>query len=467
MSAKTNAKSNIVSYLDGPYAPVTSEDHFDQLEVIGELPRELHGMFVQNSPNPRFAPSPRYHWFDGDGMIHAVHLENGRASYRNRYIQTRDFQTEGAAGGAQWGGLLDPIRDTPRGRDKDTANTDLEWAQGRLLALWWLGGEPYEIDVPSLETRGVAEFAKGLPCGVASHPKTDRHTGEMVFFDYSPYEAPFMHYGLVGADGKLKHVVAIDVPGPRLFHDIAITEHYSVLMDLPMLWRQDKLAQGKRAVAFDDTLPSRFGILPRAGGDVRWFELPPCYIYHSVNAWEEGDEVVMWACRITNPIPRVPHEQEPEVPRLYFLRLTPTMWEWRFNLKTGQATERQMDDRLTEFPRINDLYMGRKNRFSYNPRLARKPTLLFDGFFKYDLETMETLTWEAPDGWFASEAVFAAHPNAESEDHGWLTCMGNSLGGESALIVLNALDMTEVCRIPVPRRVPMGFHAAWVPGAEM
>jgi carotenoid cleavage dioxygenase-like enzyme len=76
-------------YLEGPFAPIDAEITADDPAVIGEIPRDLSGMFVRNGANPRFEPIGRYHWFDGDGMLHGVHLADGRATYRNRYVRTR------------------------------------------------------------------------------------------------------------------------------------------------------------------------------------------------------------------------------------------------------------------------------------------------------------------------------------------------------------------------------------------
>ena len=463
---------NLKSYLDGPYAPVSDEATYVDLPVLGELPRDLHGMFAQNSPNPKYAPPNRYHWFDGDGMVHAVYIENGRATYRNRWVRTRDLAHEMRQGECHWPGLMNPIPDTLRTHpDKDTANTDLEWANGRLLALWWLGGQPYELSVPSLETKGVAPYDAKLPCGIASHPKTDRETGEMMFFDYSPYSAPYLHYGVISADGQVLAVDAITTPGPRLFHDIAITKNYTVLMDLPLLWKDNSLQEGRRRIDFDDRLPSRFGILPRHGGNdsIRWFQAPPCYIYHSVNAWEDGDEIVMIACRISNPLPRSHHSAEPHIPRLYFLRLAPTLHEWRFNLKTGETREKQLDDVYTEFPRINDNVLGRQNRYAYCPKIAKEPTLLFDGFIKYDLQQGRSDTFELGPGRFSSELCYVSSPDAMQEDEGWLISMVfNASENRSELQVLEAASPSApIAIIPIPRRVPVGFHACWVPGDQM
>ena len=65
-------------------------------------------------------------------------------------------------------------------------------------------------------------------------------------------------------------------------------------------------AQGRHKLHFDRSTPSRFGVLPRYGdgSQIKWFEASPCYIYHVVNAWEDGDEVVLDVCRVRRPQPR-------------------------------------------------------------------------------------------------------------------------------------------------------------------
>lgn len=462
-------KRSKASYMAGPYAPVESESEITGLEVVGEIPEGLSGMFLQNAPNPRFEPEGAYHWFDGDGMVHGVELRDGKASYRNRWIETSGLQADLEAGRALSRGILEPI-DFGRtgGPDKDTANTDLTWHQGRLYATWYLGGQPYELSAPGLKTQGIPGWAKDMPCGVASHGKVCPTTGEMIFFDFSFYEPPYVHVGVLGADGRLKNVTAVPSARPTFYHDIAITERHTILLDLPMLWRQDKLKQGKRRIHFDDDAPSRFGVLPRyaEGGEIRWFEAPSSYVYHTINAWEDGDEIVMTGCRIASPLPKLPPGAEPEVPHLYFLRLVPFLWEWRFNLTTGQMTERQLDDVPTEFPRMNDDALGRKSRFSYNPRCAREPTLLFDGLIKYDLDSGNSQTHEYGTDRFGTEAVFAPAQDSKDEEDGWVVVLvQDRRQGSSELKIIDPHDFAgdPVATVKIPTRVPLGFHACWAP----
>jgi len=49
----------ISPYLEGNYAPIHREITAENLEVIGELPDDLAGMFIRTGSNPRFHPNGR------------------------------------------------------------------------------------------------------------------------------------------------------------------------------------------------------------------------------------------------------------------------------------------------------------------------------------------------------------------------------------------------------------------------
>ena len=193
-------------YLLGLFAPVRDEITAEDLEVIGEIPRDLYGVYLRNGPNRRYAARGRYHWFDGDGMVHAMAFENGRARYRNRYVRTKAFTREEAAGGALWTGVMENPAGNPVGTArglplKDTANTDLIHHDGKVLATWYLCGQPMALDPLSLETLGAETFLDTLRGDVMAHPKADERTGELMWFDYGARE-PLLRYGVVGASGQ-------------------------------------------------------------------------------------------------------------------------------------------------------------------------------------------------------------------------------------------------------------------------
>ena len=473
------AQDSIFAYIRDVYAPVFDERVDHNLEVIGNIPEDLHGVYVQNNPNPQFPPEGLYHWFDGDGMIHGVQLRGGQASYRNRYVQTQSFQEEKTAQKNLWRGILEPFApDSQRSYDKDTANTDLIFHNGQLLATWWLSGQPYAIDPITLNTKGAETFSDTLgTMRVAAHPKVDPRTGELIVFSYNPYQQPYLSGGVISAEGRVTHRSQLDCPLPSLFHDIAITPNHTIFLDLPMHWDVQKLKEGKRRIRFNKDRPSRFGVMPRYdnGASCQWFELPACYIYHTINAREEKNEqghtiVVMTACRIEDPLPYLDHEREPEIPRLFFLRLHPYLYEFRFNLHTGKADQKQLDDVPTEFPRINDRYMGVQSTWAYHPRVAKEKTLLFDGFIKYNTHTGQGKHVVYGEGRIGGETVFAPRSfsrselETQAEDDGYvITFVRDRRKERSELVIYDAQSLDLCAQVIIPRRVPFGFHAEWAP----
>lgn len=275
-------------YLEDNFAPVREEISTENLKVIGELPAELSGMFVRNGSNPQFDPIGRYHWFDGDGMLHGVRVSNGKATYSNRYVRTNKFAAEKSAGRAILTGLLEPPqKDTPP-ISPNTANTALVWHAGQLLALWE-GGEPHAIKLPQLETIGANNYNGKLVSAFTAHPKVDPVTGEMMFFGYSVFAPPYLKYGVVSASGELLRTVPIELPIGVMMHDFAITENYTIFMDLPLTFSMQRMQQGQPPLMFEGDRPSRFGIVPRHGDNssIRWFESPACYVFHTLNAYED------------------------------------------------------------------------------------------------------------------------------------------------------------------------------------
>ncbi len=446
-------------YLEGNFAPVRDEITVDNLQVIGELPAGLSGMFLRNGPNPQFSPIGQYHWFDGDGMIHGVHIHNGKASYRNRYIRTHGFQREQEAGKAIWTGLLEPPQpDLPDGSSKNTANTALVWHAGKFLALWE-GGNPHGLTLPELDTIGAYDFDGELNCAFTAHPKVDPQTGEMMFIGYSMITPPYLHYGWVSSDGKLQKIVPIELPVGVMMHDFAITENYTIFMDLPLTFRVERMERGEPPMMFEQETPSRFGIVPRHGDNsqVKWFECPSCFIFHTLNAYEKGSEVVLIACRMkATSVLSITDEEQADIPFLY---------QWRFNLETGEVKQEQFSDIPAEFPVINNQFTGRRNRYGYAGQIAPTEVPLFEGINKYDFEKNSCQVHSFGEGRFGGEAVFASGSNDSAEDAGWLvTFVYDENEQQSELVIVDAQNITAepVARVIIPQRVPYGFHGTWV-----
>ncbi len=471
-----NIQSEGNPVLEGGYAPVDREIEATDLEVIGEVPTDLDGVYARNGSNQRWQPPGRYHIFDGDGMLHAATIKDGKVTYRNRWTRTKGFEMEERAGKSIWPGLMDmPDRSLQPvwGSDhwlKDNANTAVVPYQGKLLTTFYQCGEPYLVNAATLETEGPIDLSALNIRQVMAHSRSDLKTGEFIFFDYDT-KPPYMTYGVLGADGGLKNFTEVDLPGARLPHDMAITENYSILHDLPLFWDPVLMQRDVHKVTFYPDIPSRFGIIPRYGSnaDIKWFEASPTYIYHVINAWEEGDEVIMEACLINTP---APSEKElrggPLQSAIAWSRLDPYYYRWRFNMKTGTTKEEQMDDRYTEFPMINMNYQGFKSRYSYHVDIAQGEMLRMSGIVKYDTETGRKDVWEYGKNVYASEAPFAPRINSQGEDDGYVTTFVQDMnkGGESALHIFDATSISQgpIAQVKIPQRIPQGFHACWMPG---
>lgn len=457
-------------FLTGNYAPVRREIEAASLPVLGQLPGDLDGLYLRNGPNPQFDPPGPYHWFDGDGMLHAVRIAQGEASYRNRYVRTRTWAYEATAGRALWPGLGEAPRfDLPEGIFiKHTANTALVHHAGRLLALME-ATVPYEVHAPSLETVGPYDFAGALHAPMTAHPKIDPVSGEMFFFGYQVMP-PSVVYNVVSPGGAIVHSTEIALRFPVMMHDFAITERHVVFLDLPLVFDAERLMQGKFPVVYRRELGARIGVLPRYGvaSDVRWFEVVPGAVFHTVNAWEEGDAVVLVACRMEQTDVLAAHlYRREEVP--------PTdvghLHRWRIDLRTGATTEAPLDDVPCDFPRIHEGLVGRPNRHVYLGRIdvdGNEPC--FTGVTKYDLRTgnAETHTWGR--GRMGGEMVFVPRQGARDEDDGYLLgFVWDQLEQRSELVVLDGRDLLAppLARVLLPQRVPFGFHGCWLDATQL
>jgi carotenoid cleavage dioxygenase len=466
-------------YLHGVYAPTLNTGTVgENLEITGELPADMDGAYLRNGPNPQFKPKNLYHPFDGDGLVHGLYFRDGEVTYRNMQVDTACLQKERQAQEAIWPGVMGPFDFTlPDFPIKDTANTDIILHQGKLISLWYNSGIPYTLDPLTMENTGPLEFGSRLTRKMSAHSRVDWETGEMFFFDYGD-EPPYMVYGVMAPDGSLKHEAAIDLPGPRLPHEITFTSNYAILHDHPLFHDMNVLRRhGMRVLHFHRDMPTRFGLIPRLGDKPRWFDCEPCFVLHTTNAWEEGDWVIMDGCRSTNPMPASRDDEGELASMLSYMRLEANNYRWRFNLKTGEVREGPIDDRNSEFNKSNQLFHGVKTRYAYHQDIPLREdgghTLRFTGLLKYDNETGQYQKYEYGPGVFGSESPFVPKKGAtrdSAEDDGYvITFVTDSNDWTSHAWIFDATDITPgpICRIKLPHRIPNGFHGWWARGEDL
>ena len=465
-------------YLSGAWQPNYYEYNATDMEVIGEIPADIDGVYIRNTENQIHEAIGRYHPFDGDGMIHTISFAEGKAEYRNRFVRTKGFFAEQEAGRSLWAGLMEhPNRSTKPGWGaqewlKDSSSTDVIVHAGRILSTFYQCGEGYRLDPYTLDQFGTEAWVPDD--GISAHCKLDEATGELLFFNYSKHP-PYFHYGVVGPDNKLSHYTPVPLPGPRLPHDIAFTENYTIINDLPLFWDPTALERDVHAVRFFPDMPSRFGILPRYGTaeSIRWFEADPTYVLHWINAYEEGDEIVLDGYFQEHPEPRsypdAPAGFERMMAYLDQELLGARLHRWRFNLKTGDTKEQRLDDRTLEFGVINQRYAGRRYQYAYSA-IPKPGWFLFTGLAKHDVQSGSSAYLSFGEERYGSEAGFAPRLGAKCEDDGYLiTFVSDLIRDRSECVVVDASDIEAgpVARIILPHRISSGTHATWAHGEDI
>ncbi|MGW5719231.1 carotenoid oxygenase family protein [Amycolatopsis sp. NPDC003865] len=420
-------------HLTGAYAPVHDELTTFDLPVTGALPPELTGWYLRNGPNPR---GDSKHWFTGDGMVHGVRLEAGRAAwYRNRWVRTDSFADPDLE-------LYD--ENGTRNLHASVANTHVVNHAGRTLALVE-SSLPYEITT-DLETVGAYDFGGELADSMTAHPKICPVTGELHFFGYGSITAPHVSYYRADAAGKLVAQQPIDVPGLTMMHDFALTNEHAVFYDLPVVFDRASVGQGM-PYRWDAGYGARLGVLrrDRPGAGVRWLAVEPCYVFHTLNAFDTADG------RIVVHVLRYDHQWWPghEDPPAFLHR-------WTLDLAAGTVTEDRLDDRPGEFPRIDDRLTGSDTRFGH---VTGRGVLR-----RHDLHAGTSAEHVFGAGRVPGEAVFVPAEHGE----GWLlTYVYDAAEDRSDLVVLDAgtVAAAPVATVHLPHRVPAGFHGNWLPDA--
>jgi carotenoid cleavage dioxygenase-like enzyme len=446
-------------FLRGNYAPWREEGDAFDLEIEGELPKELNGVLYRIGPNPAFAPLGRYHWFDGDGMVHAIKLENGRASYRNRYVRTPGLLAEMKAGRALFGGLLEvPKNIQAEGPFKNAANTNIIGYANRLMALWE-GGLPHELRPGTLETVGLYSFANKLNGPMTAHPKFDPETGELLFFGYQLLP-PYVVYHRADKNGNLIESQPIETGIPTMMHDFVATRNHVIFFVMPSVFHLENIATGKPVLNWEPEHGTKIGVMNRKSGGLKWFHADAFYIFHFVNAFETNDLIVIDGCRMAAlDMSGNSFGGHPPLPHRFTLKLS-----------DGSVKTEQTDAQSSDFPRIDDRLAGLKHRFAYfaGQRNGSARELGFEVLVKRDYATGRCDSLDLGAHMTPGEPVFAPRKPVGAEDDGYVLAVWyNALTDRSEVTVIDPPNFAgkPVARIKLNHRLPFGFHGNWLPAA--
>lgn len=440
------------TYLSGNYAPVTEEVTAFDLPVVGEIPAELEGRYLRNGPNPISKVDPTtHHWFMGDGMVHGIRLRGGRAEwYRNRYVgsaHVSDVRGEPDIDGPNWN--ANPIG----------PNTNVGGFAGTTWAMVEAGGCPVELTY-ELDTVARNDFFGTLPGAFTAHPKLDPHSGEMHAMVYAWGQwLDHIQYVVVGPDGRVSRTV--DIPlGMTMLHDMSLTSRYAVVYDQPVTVDLDLALAGRFPFRWTPDYGNRVGLLPRDGDadDIIWIDVPIGYSFHPMNAYDTADgTVVIDLCNY-------PKMFDQDILGPFGDRVMGRLERWELDPVDRRASITVIDDTANEFPRHRGSLSTQPYRFGYCAAPSFEhgvgwPTI------KHDLTTGERTVFDHGPGRAAGEPVFVPRVDGTAEDDGWLMTFVHDLDREAAeFVVMDAQDLERgyVAQVPLPQRVPFGFHGNWV-----
>lgn len=437
-------------WTSGLNAPIDHEVEAFDLAVDGDLPADLCGRYLRNGPNPIGPADPtRHHWFLGDPMVHGIRLRDGRAEwYRARWVRTNAVSEalgEPAAPGERFGGM-------------DTANTSVVAIGGAPHAVVEAGARPVEL-ADDLSTVRHSDLGGTLAHGYTAHPKLDPATGILHAVNYH-WAVPGVEYVTIGPDGRVIATEHIDVDDGPMIHDCAITERWLVVFDLPVTFSMDAVASGAMfPYLWNDAHPSRIGLVPLSGSgsEVRWFDVDPCYVFHPVNAYDDGAALVLDVIRYERMFDAVPLGPD---------ETAPLWWRWRVDLITGTVREEQISDVGLEFPRVDERVVGRRHSVAWASEVARADDHNHFGGrpVRLDSATGHVRLIETGPGHRSGEWVMVPREASASETDGWLLSYAYDPSTDRSHLAVLAADAPEdgpVARVHLPTRVPVGFHGNW------
>lgn len=437
-------------WISGPFAPVAEETTAVNLEVIGTIPADLDGRYLRNGPNPITPIDPaNHHWFIGDAMVHGISLRDGTAEwYRSRFVRS-------AAVSKVLG--VDPAPGEPH-LGMDLANTNVVALGGVPHAVAEAGARPVELG-EHLESLCISDLGGTLPNGYTAHPKVDPVTGLTHAVAYC-WAFPELQYLVIDQAGRVVHSTTIEVADGPMVHDCAITENHLVVFDMSVTFSMEAAAAGASfPYRWNDEHPSRIGLVPLCGegSQIRWFDVDPGYVFHPLNAFEEDGEIVLDVVRYDRIFDRFP---------LGPADSAPAWWRWSIDLDSAAVTQRQIDDRGVEFPRVDERLVGRRATVGYGTGVTVRDGSVSIGTQSvvFDLARERLLTFDLRDDLVAGEWIMVPSAESRGETDGYLMTFGFNRSSERGeLLILNAAapDAGFVARVLLPERLPIGFHGNW------
>lgn len=457
------------------FTTLEQETVIDELALSGELPRWLSGSLLRTGPAKFEVGAQRMrHWFDGLAMLHRFTVADGKVSYGNRYLESRSYKAARDQGRMVYGEFAtDPCRSlfkrvqtlfSPGKVLPDNANINVTQLGERFISMTETP-MPVQFDPYTLQTAGVQPYEAPGELTTA-HPHMDRASHGMINYAAKlGRSSSYRFFAVDPEESKPRSLASLPVKEPAYMHSFGLTERWLVLAEFPLVVNPLALVLSGRPYIenyrWKPELGTRFTLIDRASGEATGgFETDACFAFHHVNAYEDGDDVVVDMCAF---------EDAGVIEDLYLERLregkpvaAPELTRFRLGMDDRSVRRERLSDAEIELPRIN---YGRCNErpYRYVWGNGNGPSGWLERIVKIDTSDGTSLSW-AQDSCFPGEPVFVARPGAEHEDDGVLLSVVLDAAAETSyLLVLDAADLREVARASVPHHIPFGFHGqfAW------
>lgn len=453
-------------HLSGNFAPIGPEIEAADLPVVsGRIPEDLSGAYMRNGPNPLFKPIAYTYPMDGDGMVHAVYLDNGRARYRNRFVRTAGLLAERRAGRAIYGGLLHPVPVDPAlagpdgdpGPFKNGCFISVLRHGGHLLALNE-GSPGYELTM-ELETLGEWRAGSDRPIELGAHNRRHPRTGDLFTLSYS-VERPVVTFHRIDAGGTLADTFAVTLDKPTMIHDFVLTERHIVLLACPAVF---DFSGGGPPLQWQPALGTRIGLIALDGSSIAWLDADPYFVFHFANGFERDTRIIIDYVRHTALHLGYGGRTGPQSP--------PMLHRMAIDPATRRIEDAALSPMPVEFPRVNDAFDALPTRHVYIPTVTdtllipNPPSASFNTICKVDAETGDVARHDFGNK-LGGEAVFIPRPGSTAEDDGYLAVFAFDVStGTSDFVLLDArhVDDAPVAVVRLPQRVPQGLHGTWIP----
>jgi carotenoid cleavage dioxygenase-like enzyme len=453
------------------------EHGFEPLSVEGTLPPTLRGTYYRNGPGRFVVGRERYaHWFDGDGVVAAVRIEDGRAYGASRFVLTEGLLRERRANKrlfGSWGtGMARPLRELFLNDRKNPVNTNVILYQGELLALCE-GGKPYVLSPDDLTTRQETDLGVISQAFSAHYHRVPSRRATYNFGLAVGTKSTVELYELPDR-GAPRRLTSFQIDGMRMSHDFVVTEHHAVFVFAPWyasIWRV--VAKREGFASSGTWHPERGTEIVVVSLDepssIRRFVVDAFYLAHTGNGFEDNGQVVFEYTHY-NDLDDLEGYVSSVASGRVRRSLASSLRRARLDPHSGAFSIETVVDQPIEMPRVAPrMEQTARHRFVYCAGFrhpAEAGETAWNTVWKFDLERGTRESYAAGDDRYVSEPIFiprSQSPDTAEDDGHVITLVLDAEKNTSALEVLDARDLERgpVARCAFDHVIPLGFHGIW------